>query len=58
MSKLFAFQLADKRERGDGKWRARDGVSVAGCTELPNGNYRDNIFANGHPAPPDGGYFC
>jgi hypothetical protein len=56
--KTFAFKLADKSAKSDGKWKARDGVALAGCTELPNHNYRDNIFANGHPAPEDGGYFC
>lgn len=56
--RTFAFRLADKKE-GSGKWSARQGVSLAGCTELPNGNYRDNIFlAPPRPAPEDGGYFC
>jgi hypothetical protein len=32
--KLFAFKLADKQaKRADqNKWKARDGVAVAGCT--------------------------
>jgi hypothetical protein len=56
--RTFAFRLADKRENS-GKWKAREGVSLAGCTELPNHNYRDNIFwPGGQPAPEDGGYFC
>jgi hypothetical protein len=57
-TRTFAFKLADKEE-GSGKWTARRGVSLAGCTELPNGNYRDDIFwPHGGPAPEDGGYFC
>jgi hypothetical protein len=54
--KTFAFKLAERQSVG--KWKARDGVSLAGCTEIPNGNYRDNIYGNGHPAPQDGGLFC
>ena len=34
--KTFAFKLADKSAKSDGKWKARDGVALAGCTELPN----------------------
>ena len=34
--KLFAFKLADKQaagvDRNNGKWKARDGVVIAGCT--------------------------
>jgi hypothetical protein len=33
--KLFAFKLAEKQSRNidqnDGKWKARDGVAIAGC---------------------------
>lgn len=49
-SKTFAFKLADKRDVSrDGKWKARDGLSVAGCTEyrFPN-NLRQN----------DNGVYC
>lgn len=62
--KSFAFKLAEKKAHGpasgSGKWRARDGVSLAACTELPNGNYRNNElwFPNGPPTPEDKGYFC
>ncbi|HWT13325.1 MAG TPA: hypothetical protein VN231_11270 [Allosphingosinicella sp.] len=28
--KVFAFKLADKN---NGKWKAREGVSLAGCTD-------------------------
>jgi hypothetical protein len=38
--RLFAFQLAAKQDRvtsaaqpAQGKWQARDGVAVAGCTD-------------------------
>lgn len=36
--KLFAFKIASKEKdvdsrQNDGKWAAREGVSVAGCTE-------------------------
>jgi hypothetical protein len=62
--KTFAFKLAEKRESslgsGGGKWKARDGVSLASCTELLNGNYRANekTFPSGPPCPPDEGYYC
>lgn len=53
--KTFAFKLAEKKPSSPGKWRARDGVSVAGCT-LPD--YRSNYDAYGHYRGPDGGYWC
>jgi len=56
--KSFAFRLAEKNESASGKWQARDGVALAGCTEAALGNYRDNIYGNGRPAPEDGGLFC
>jgi hypothetical protein len=60
--KSFAFRLADRRQQdgASGKWRARDGVSVAGCTELPNTDYRADLLTwpNGPPCPPDSGYHC
>lgn len=31
--KTFAFRLAEKSPRDTGKWKAREGVSVAGCTD-------------------------
>jgi hypothetical protein len=56
--KTFAFKLADKRQSRT-KWAARDGVALAACTELPNGNYRDNILFPGGPnVGEDKGYFC
>ena len=42
--KVFAFKLAEKKEiekEKAAKWKAREGVSVAGCTESDAfGNYR------------------
>jgi len=57
--KTFAFKLADKRQSG-ARWTARDGVALAACSELPNGNYRDNIlyWPGGPPVGEDKGYFC
>lgn len=43
--KTFAFKLAEKSPRDTGKWKARDGVAVAGCTDFrfPNNlRYSDN----------------
>lgn len=31
--KTFAFRLADKSSPATGKWKAREGVAVAGCTD-------------------------
>lgn len=58
--KSFAFKLAQKRGFGDGKWKARDGLALAACSELPNGNYRNDerTFPGGPPTAPDAGYFC
>ncbi len=56
--KIFAFKLAEKKENEKekaAKWKVRDGVSVAGCTELSGGgdNYRE-INRYGW----DTGYYC
>ncbi len=44
--KIFAFKLAEKKEKEQekaAKWQARNGVSVAGCTESDSwGNYRSS----------------
>jgi hypothetical protein len=58
--KSFAFKLAQKRSFGDGKWKARDGLALAACTELANGNYRsdERTFPGGPPGPPDSGFYC
>jgi hypothetical protein len=41
--KTFAFKLADKGAKGARKWKARDGVALAGCSEVGTfGNYRDS----------------
>ncbi len=52
--KTFAFKLSDQR-RSDGKWRARDGVSLAGCTWVDSEEaYRASTswYLN------DNGYWC
>jgi hypothetical protein len=50
--KTFAFRLADKAPKGDGKWQPREGVAMAACTEVQFMNYRD--WRTG----PDNGVFC
>jgi len=36
--KIFAFKLAEKKDKtATTKWKARDGVSLAGCTD-PTGD--------------------
>ena len=50
--KTFAFKLADKSPKGASKWSARDGVSLAGCSEVTYGNYRSSSRTG------DNGYFC
>lgn len=60
-NKLFAFKLAAKEdakrdaraEANPGKWHAREGVAIAGCT--------DNRFATRFASTlgvPDAGVFC
>ena len=41
--KIFAFKLADKKEQTEkAKWRAREGVSVAGCSDPGHvGDFRE-----------------
>jgi len=52
--KLFAFKLADKQDKAaPHKWQARDGVSLAGCTD-PTGDGDFREF--GHSR--DSGIFC
>ncbi len=48
----FAFKLASQRPRNE-KWKARDGVSVAGCTHI--GDYR---YWYGPIYNPDGEFEC
>jgi hypothetical protein len=51
--KLFAFKLADKQDKATPKWKARDGVSLAGCTDATgDGDFR----GFGHVR--DSGVFC
>jgi hypothetical protein len=51
-TRTFAFKLAEKKP-GNARWKAREGVSVAGCTFVSEGVYwwGDHIF-------PDGRYEC
>ncbi|HZI14623.1 MAG TPA: hypothetical protein VE153_29920 [Myxococcus sp.] len=57
--KVFAFKLAEKKENekekaASTKWKARDGVSVAGCTDpTGQGDYR---FGTRYSQ--DGGVWC
>jgi hypothetical protein len=53
--KTFAFKLAERKPFGPPKWRAQDGVSVAGCT---GPDYRSNYDIFGVYRGPDGGYWC
>jgi hypothetical protein len=46
--KTFAFKLADRGGKEASKWTARDGVSLAGCTHVGDGQYRLR----------DNGYYC
>ncbi|HYC99259.1 hypothetical protein [Brevundimonas sp.] len=53
--------MAEKKRSGvaDGKWTARAGVAVAGCTDpTEQGMYRESIYTDGRPAPLDKGYWC
>jgi hypothetical protein len=53
--KTFAFKLADEGAKGARKWQARDGVALAGCTEVgipPRTQWRDGF---NHP---DDWYYC
>jgi hypothetical protein len=60
--KIFAFKLAEKKEQGKtpaAKWKARDGVSVAGCTDaIGDGSYREAIDIWGNYRGIDKGYWC
>ena len=40
--KTFAFKLADQGSKGARKWTVRDGVALAGCSEVALGNYRES----------------
>lgn len=53
--KTFAFKLSDSRSK-QGKWKARDGVSVAGCTDPEGmGMYR---YPDGYTGGNDDGMYC
>ena len=51
--KTFAFKLAGER-RSDGKWKAREGVALASCTDTrpPFGFYKFNVGGG------DGSMWC
>ena len=50
--KTFAFKLADQGAKGSGKWKAREGVALAGCSEVALGNWR------AHRRIGDDGIYC
>jgi hypothetical protein len=50
--KTFAFKLADSAVNTTSKWKARDGISTAGCTNRGDGDYRDYVKGG------DNGYHC
>jgi len=54
--KIFAFKLAEKKEKAaTAKWKAREGVALAGCTDVTgDGDFRESTFPRGH----DNGVFC
>jgi hypothetical protein len=60
--KLFAFKLAEKQEStrastrsaSPAAWKARDGVAVAGCSEVERFQYRYTSTVNSR----DTGQFC
>jgi hypothetical protein len=50
--RTFAFRLADKRPI-DAKWKARDGVAIAGCSDpTGQGDYRYKVTTS------DNGEWC
>jgi hypothetical protein len=57
--KVFAFKLAEKKEKAaNARWKAREGVSLAGCTDpIGDGSYREYEDYGG-PAGVDQGYWC
>lgn len=61
-AKLFAFKLAEKQEspqaatppQASVAWKVRDGVAVAGCSEVERFQYRYTSTLNSR----DTGQFC
>ena len=53
---IFAFKLAEKKDKtATKKWKARDGVSVAGCSDLTgDGEFRERTIS----PRGDFGVFC
>jgi len=58
-STLFAFKLADKQNQ-DAKpaqqWKVREGVAVAGCTDVPS--LHNNMYRFSTQWSEDGGVYC
>ena len=51
--KTFAFKLSDESAKGARKWKARDGVAIAGCSLVdPRWQYKESL----HRA--DDWYYC
>ena len=60
-SKTFAFKLArTAKDNAPKPWRARAGVTAAGCTlsDPITEDYREATDYNGNPRGNDAGYFC
>lgn len=56
--KVFAFKLAEKKEKQEKaaptKWQAREGLSVAGCTDPT----ADGMYRYSTTRVRDGGVYC
>ena len=46
-TKTFAFRLAEKKPKNN-RWKARDGVSIAGCTPVGEYEYWSGAAWCGH----------
>ena len=56
--KVFAFKLVEKKEKAqektlNAKWTAREGIAVAGCTDVGSGDYRWHQWGGA-----DTGFWC
>lgn len=57
--KTFAFRLANRPASTGGKWVARPGLALAGCTDpLDVGNFRESYDYSGFYKGIDKGYYC
>lgn len=59
--KLFAFQLAEKQEKAQPaqpaqQWKVREGVAVAGCTDVPSKH--NDMYRMSTRWSEDGGIYC